>query len=104
MSDGKLSTESKILACLCYFSVFFAPILFPAVIWIFTSRPVSHHAKKSLYYHIIPLVLFTCAAIAFSINQNYSSDIAFYTAILLVIITLYYVVVNLYSGIKVLLG
>ena len=44
----------KILASLSYFSVFFAPFLFPLIIWIGLDRPVSTHGKRAILYHIAP--------------------------------------------------
>ncbi|MDO7906913.1 DUF4870 domain-containing protein [Paenibacillus sp. JX-17] len=44
----------QILASLCYFSIFFAPFLFPIIVWIAARDAyVSSHAKKSLFSHFI---------------------------------------------------
>ncbi|MFJ7936606.1 DUF4870 domain-containing protein [Sporosarcina sp. NPDC096371] len=50
--------NNKILAALCYFSVFFAPLLLPLIIYFITSdREIKFHAKRSLVSHLVPVVL-----------------------------------------------
>ncbi|AZB44454.1 hypothetical protein CEF21_20365 [Bacillus sp. FJAT-42376] len=45
----------KLVSSLCYFSVLFAPFLFPLIVYFVTDDPGSkHHAKKSFISHIIP--------------------------------------------------
>lgn len=56
--------DHRILNALSYFSIFFAPIIVPALIWIFTKTDeVAHHAKVALLTHIIPTI---AAVICFS--------------------------------------
>jgi uncharacterized Tic20 family protein len=55
--DNKTSQANvqsgKVLAALCYFSIFFAPLILPIIVWILSDKPTSSHAAKSLIYHII---------------------------------------------------
>lgn len=47
----------KLLSSLCYFSIFFAPFLFPIIVYFISDeREVKQHAKKSLLSHIIPII------------------------------------------------
>lgn len=63
MSEGALfMNEKKILSALCYFSVFFAPFLFPIVVYFVVGPEVKRHAKKALWSHLIPLVVL-CAGL-----------------------------------------
>ncbi|HDU1150756.1 TPA: hypothetical protein REU62_002873, partial [Listeria monocytogenes] len=49
--------DHRILNALSYFSILFAPIIVPVLIWIFAkSEEVSHHAKVALLTHIIPTI------------------------------------------------
>ena len=49
---------NKLLAALCYFSVFFAPFLFPIIVYFVTKHErVKEHAKKSLLSHLIPIAI-----------------------------------------------
>src|SRR5699024_8196626 len=41
----------------CYFSVFFAPFLFPIVVYFVVGLEVKRHAKKALWSHFITLVV-----------------------------------------------
>ncbi|MBE1555884.1 DUF4870 domain-containing protein [Sporosarcina limicola] len=51
-------TNNKVLAALCYFSIFFAPLLLPIIVYFVTDdREVKYHAKRSLLSHLIPVVL-----------------------------------------------
>ncbi len=47
---------NKILAALSYFSVLFAPILFPIIVWIVGDAETKPHAKRALWTHIIPSI------------------------------------------------
>lgn len=49
---------NKLLAALCYFSVFFAPFLFPIIVYFVTKHErVKEHAKKSFLSHLIPIAI-----------------------------------------------
>ncbi|MBC2330195.1 DUF4870 domain-containing protein [Listeria swaminathanii] len=49
--------DHRILNALSYFSILFAPIIVPVLIWIFAkSEEVTHHAKAALLTHIIPTI------------------------------------------------
>ncbi len=95
----------KLLASLSYFSVFFAPILFPIIVWIATGPPVSTHAKKALLYHILPWILILIAVICFGLTQSYNHTVAavlFILGILTALGSVFYLIYNLYCGVKVL--
>lgn len=38
--------ENKLLSALSYWSIFFAPILFPILVWILGNESTALHAKK----------------------------------------------------------
>lgn len=96
----------KILASLSYFSVFFAPFLFPLIIWIGLDRPVSTHGKRAILYHIAPYLFLILVVIAVTLMGLYAK-ISIIIAIILLIIGIigmvYFFIYNLYCGIKVLL-
>ncbi|MBC1985399.1 DUF4870 domain-containing protein [Listeria booriae] len=49
--------DQKILNALSYFSLFFAPIIVPVAIWIFSATEITkHHAKVALLTHILPTI------------------------------------------------
>lgn len=51
--------QNKVFSSLCYFSIFFAPFLFPIVMYfIVDNKEVKGHAKKSLLSHIIPFIAY----------------------------------------------
>ncbi|PTF03969.1 hypothetical protein BUY45_06175 [Staphylococcus devriesei] len=100
-------SSNKILSSLCYFSVFFAPFLFPIVIWIISSEYTAHNAKKALAYHALPYICLILAIIIFGTNNTISNslmfNIMFFIAIILILASIFYVIKNIYMGIKVLL-
>ncbi|WP_432352838.1 DUF4870 domain-containing protein [Sporosarcina sp. A2] len=56
--------NSKLLSSLSYFSVFFAPLLVPFVIWLVVdNRDVKQHSKRALISHLIPMILLIAATL-----------------------------------------
>ena len=103
--------SGKILAALCYFSIFFAPLILPIIVWILSDKPTSAHAAKSLIYHIItylcPFILVINASLgtgALSTESTWQAVLLIIIAIVLVVITIWYTIKNIYRGIKVLLS
>ncbi|AXH99949.1 hypothetical protein DV702_09570 [Sporosarcina sp. PTS2304] len=111
-------SNSKLLSSLCYFSVFFAPLLLPVIIYFVADEyEVKCHAKKSLLSHIIPMalliagfILWTFSILSFTTHSTTMIDSTFvaWSALPLLFVILYsvlfliVVVWNVYQGIKVL--
>ncbi|MBY7142695.1 DUF4870 domain-containing protein [Virgibacillus sp. NKC19-3] len=92
----------KILSSLCYFSVFFAPFLFPIIIFIIASGNVRYHAGKALWTHLVPYLSFFIGVGALVLNAGNQTT----TLIIICMFTLigiYYIILNIVRGIKVLL-
>ena len=50
-------SNNKLLSALCYFSVFFSPLLIPVIIYFVTDdHEVKYHAKRSFVSHLVPVV------------------------------------------------
>jgi hypothetical protein len=63
-------SNSKLLAALCYFSVFFTPLLIPIIIYFVSDdREVKHHAKRSFVSHLVPVILLIAGFIIFSFSM-----------------------------------
>ena len=62
--------NQNVLSSLNYFSVFFAPILFPIIVWIFTQKPVTTHAKKALLNHIGVAIFYFLSSIVFIFSKE----------------------------------
>lgn len=105
--DTNANQSERVLSALSYFSVFFAPIIFPIFVWILADKPISTHAKRSLVYHIVPSILLIIGTAIFSYSESISSG--FLAVILIIIATLaclaafYYIIYNILCGIKVLM-
>lgn len=111
-------SNTKLLSSLCYFSIFFAPLLLPAIIYFVTDEvDVRNHAKKSFISHIIPMSLLIAAFVLLSfsvLSFNTQSGAmldgnvlfwGFAPLIFIVLYSLLFLVVliwNVFQGIKVL--
>ncbi|EEM03029.1 DUF4870 domain-containing protein [Bacillus pseudomycoides] len=45
---------NKVLSSFSYWSVLFAPVLFPLIVWILGDHETKGHAKRALWTHLIP--------------------------------------------------
>lgn len=64
-----MMANKKILSALCYFSVFFFPLLIPFVIYMVSDETdVKFHAKRSFISHMIPVLLLIAGAIILSFS------------------------------------
>lgn len=79
--------NSKLLSSLSYFSVFFAPLLLPFILWMVADhQDVKRHSKRALISHLIPTVLLVAASLIsffqfFSFRQT-SNDLLHATSML----------------------
>ncbi|HEY9570634.1 hypothetical protein CH76_10925 [Lysinibacillus sp. BF-4] len=49
--------NERVLASLSYFSIFFAPFLFPIILYLIVKEEfIKHHAKRALLSHLVPVV------------------------------------------------
>lgn len=111
-------SNSKILSSLSYFSVFFAPLLLPLIIYFVADEfEVRRHAKKAFVSHIVPMALLIAAFVImsfsiFSFNadtiMHTDSTIMFWGFVPMLFIILYGLLLgavliwNIYQGVKVL--
>ncbi|WP_152656579.1 DUF4870 domain-containing protein [Oceanobacillus sp. CFH 90083] len=103
---------NKLLSSLCYFSIFFAPFLFPILVWIFGDEEAKTHAKKALWTHLIPIIGTIIAGIiifSIGIGQIWTGDVSgglllatVIAVAVCVIIDIYYFIWNIIKGIQVL--
>ena len=98
--------QSKIFSSICYFSVFFAPIIVPIIMYfVVDDSIVKKHAKYSLLSQFILLVLFIpIIMVAVFVNFEQSSGILwlFVSISVYFIITIIVVIWNVIKGIKIL--
>ena len=97
-------SSNKILSSFCYFSVFFAPFIFPIVVWALSNGDTSRNAKRALLYHILPMIFLGLSTVLFGIYNNHHSSVMFILAIIFIIAVPFYMIKNLYLGIKVLIS
>lgn len=102
--------EGRLLGALSNFSFFFAPFLFPLIVWFFTSKESFNHeeAKRALKIHFLPffitvITFMLIGGIGFFTND---ATVTGYSSILLIGVTLVIDgiagIYSIYRGIKVL--
>ena len=100
------SRNENIASSISYLSVFFAPILLPIVMWIIADKPVSTHACKALFNHILTWVCFTLAPLALMLSASVMGNASTNTESWIVFgswtIAVILVVVGVYLFIKIL--
>lgn len=97
----------KILSALSYFSIFFAGIILPLIVWIVAvDKRAKTHAKKAFFSHLIllipiPLIIFTAF---FELNRNPEAiPVMFFISIITtVLLGLIVMIWNIVKGIQVL--
>lgn len=97
-------SANNVLASFCYFSVFFMPFLFPLIVWILASGNTARHARKALLYHILPIIFIIVSAVILSTISNDYNNITFIVGIIIGLLAIYYMIKNLFLGIKLLLA
>jgi Domain of unknown function (DUF4870) len=99
----------KVLSGLCYFSIFFAGILFPLVVMLASGDDVTkNHAKKALLSHLIPLIpvpllLFAIFSDINAINNDTIPVFTLISAGILVLVSLIVTIWNVIKGVKALM-
>lgn len=91
----------QILSSLSYFSIFFAPFIFPIIVWIVArDEYVAKHSKRALLSHLFPF-LAAIPLLYFSLIANHAGSILGY-ALLFGVIYFGSFVYNIVKGIQVL--
>lgn len=54
-----MTTTNRILAAICYFSIFFLGFIFPTVVYFVAGEDceLKRHAKRALFSHLLPFVM-----------------------------------------------
>lgn len=100
MNEG----SKKAISALCYFSLFFAPFLFPiAVYFIADDSEVMEHAKKSFLSHLLPIIAVPLGIIIIFETQYHLTAIII-SALIFGTLTLIVMIWNMVKGIKVILS
>ncbi|WP_077619482.1 DUF4870 domain-containing protein [Bacillus sinesaloumensis] len=95
----------KLIAALCYFSIFFAGFILPIIVYILVQNPaVKKHALHALISHIIPFatIVFVLIPFLFIWSVEAFAVVMLLVFILLGIINIGIVIWNIVKGIQVL--
>jgi hypothetical protein len=99
----------KVLSGLCYFSIFFAGILFPLVVMFASGDDVTKsHAKKAFLSHLIPLIpvpllIFAIFSDINTINNDGIPVFALVTTGIMILVSLIVTIWNVIKGVKALM-
>ncbi|QFG00220.1 DUF4870 domain-containing protein [Psychrobacillus glaciei] len=107
--------NNKLLSALSYFSVLFAPLILPIIVFFIThDTKVKQHAKRSLISHLIPIIFMIILFIViyssvFSMSySSFNQPSFFMTSGPLLLVFLYLIIYiitliwNIIQGVKVL--
>ncbi|MFN2744417.1 MULTISPECIES: hypothetical protein [Bacillus] len=105
-----MTRSNALISAICYFSVFFAPLILPIAAYFITDdRETKKHALRSLVSHIIPfisVVILAAGAISGTIIFNDNGFLALFSVfgafIFFGVISLIIVIWNVVQGIKML--
>ncbi|MDU2309718.1 MAG: hypothetical protein E7D68_11815, partial [Staphylococcus epidermidis] len=64
----------------------------------------ARHARKALLYHILPIIFIIVSAVILSTISNDYNNITFIVGIIIGLLAIYYMIKNLFLGIKLLLA
>lgn len=91
----------QLLSALSYFSIFFAPFIFPIIVWIASRDPyVAKHSKRALISHILPFIA-AVPLLILTFGANHAGSVLGYI-LLFVIIYFGTFIYNIVKGIQVL--
>ncbi|KRL04180.1 DUF4870 domain-containing protein [Liquorilactobacillus oeni] len=104
--------RNKIINALSYLSIFFAPFIFPLIVWIVcVDEPdVRHHAKSAMFLHLFPLILSFIAVILVATtgilteHAQFTVWLAVLTLAVVLLLDCILFIYNLYKGIKILVN
>lgn len=100
-----------VLGALSYLSVFFAPVLFPLIVWIVGQPPASTYSRNALFNHILSWVCLVLGLISFAaglslIDSTNGVSVLVIGVIIggiLLIASLVLFIINIVKGIKLLM-
>lgn len=108
LGEGEDHMETnKILAALSYFSIFFAGILFPLIVWIVSGDKFTKgHAKKAFLSHLailipVPFIVFT-AIFEIAGGQTDIPVMFFISIFAMALVSIIVTIWNIVKGIQVL--
>ncbi len=97
--------SDKLLSSLCYFSVIFAPFLFPIIVFFFSAGEVRSHAQKSLWIHIAPYHSgFIGLSIGVWLSRDGQKEIGIMIMVIAGLIGAYFLILNFVRGIRLLIN
>ncbi|MFF2754927.1 DUF4870 domain-containing protein [Psychrobacillus sp. NPDC058041] len=107
--------NNRLLSALSYFSVLFAPLILPIIVFFISQdSKVKQHAKRSLVSHLIPLIfmiilfivvyssVFSMSYSSFNQPSIFMSSVPLLLVFLYLIIYIIILVWNIVQGVKVL--
>ncbi|UDM32531.1 DUF4870 domain-containing protein [Lentilactobacillus laojiaonis] len=103
--------KNKVINALSYFSVTFAPFIFPFIVWLVSQNEPDIHknAKKAFLLHLVPIILTIILFIVIGTtgivlqNANTTGFIFIILVAIVALIDLIIYIYNIYLGIKILI-
>ncbi|UYP06021.1 hypothetical protein [Priestia megaterium] len=99
-------SNRSLLSALNYFSLFFAPLIFPLITLIFGYKEMKKHGKRAFIFQLIPTLTLSVIAISYYISAKLAgtktpnSVLASGCTIVIFLITFGVIVWNVKEGVK----
>lgn len=104
---GGIISNRRLLSSLNYFSIFFAPFLFPFITILVGEKDIKGHGKRAFLSHSIPVILYFIMMSVFSLSSYLTgadqpnSILVIWGVTILAIISVSVVIWNVIQGVKV---
>src|SRR5699024_1332365 len=101
---GGIISNRRLLSSLNYFSIFFAPFLFPFIKILVGEKYIKEHGQKAFLSHSIPVILYFIMMSVFSLSSYLdqpNSILVILGVTILAIISVSVVIWNVIQGVKV---
>src|SRR5690625_39667 len=104
---GGIISNRRLLSSLNYFSIFFAPFLFPFITIFVGEKDIKEHGKRAFLSHSIPVILYFIMMSVFSLSSYFTeknqpnSILVICGVTTLAIISVSVVIWNVIQGVKV---
>src|SRR5690625_7804900 len=104
---GGVISNRRLLSSLNYFSIFFAPFLFPFITIFVGEKDIKGHGKRAFISHSIPVILYFIMMSVFSLStyltgtDQPNSILVIWSVTVLAILSISVVIWNVVQGVKV---
>lgn len=101
---------NNVQGSLSYLSIFFAPVLFPLIVWIVGEKPASTHSRNALFNHILSWLFIVVSLICFAMAPAFYDSNTTLMVLLFILATILIIgsgilfIINIVRGVQLLIN